>query len=213
VDVRRQAKFIVFELDRGVMTVHLRMTGRLVAGGTESAYTRAVFELSGGRLVFDDVRQFGRVEWDAVMPAALRRLGPDALEISAQELAARLRAKRGRVKALLLDQGFLGGLGNIYVDEILHRAAVHPLARASRLSQARALRVHGAMVEVLAEAIEAGGSSISDYVDGEGRAGSFQLAHQVYGRAGLACYACGATIQRVIVSQRSSCFCPRCQKR
>ena len=115
--------------------------------------------------------------------------------------------------SLLLNQTFLRGLGNIYADEALFRAGIHPLAVASRLRQERARRLHEAIVGVLTEAIAAGGSSISDYVDAQGRKGFFQFSHRVYQRTGEPCVTCGTPIRRILVAQRSSHFCPRCQKR
>jgi formamidopyrimidine-DNA glycosylase len=117
------------------------------------------------------------------------------------------------VKPLLLNQSFLGGMGNIYTDEALHRAGIHPRAIGSRLSRGRAARLHEAIREVLLESIESGGSSVSDYVDSDGRRGSFQLRHRVYGKEGEPCPACGEAIRRILVAQRGTHFCPRCQKR
>jgi formamidopyrimidine-DNA glycosylase len=141
------------------------------------------------------------------------RLGPEPFNLSAAAFAARLRARRGAVKPLLLNQSFLAGLGNIYADEALHRAGIHPLARASRIGAARATNLHAAIVEVLSEAIAAGGSSISDYADAEGRQGSFQRSHRVYGRCGEPCPNCGGAIRRIVAAQRSAHFCPACQRR
>ncbi len=211
--LRRAGKFIVFDLDHGVLAVHLRMTGKLLMNGERGAFTRAILELDKGTLLFDDVRKFGRMEWDEQLPANVGRLGPEPLDITAREFAERLRARRGAVKPLLLNQAFIGGLGNIYVDEALHRAGVHPLAQASRLSRARAERLHACIVDVLTEAIDAGGSSISDYVDADGRAGGFQMQHRVYGREGEPCLECGAPIKRIVVGQRGTHFCARCQRR
>ena len=118
-----------------------------------------------------------------------------------------------RIKALLLNQDFVRGIGNIYADEALFRAGIHPMALAYRIRRDRARRLYDAIGAVLREAIAAGGSSISDYVDAEGRKGFFQISHRVYQRAGEACVSCGAPIRRVLVAQRSSHFCPRCQKR
>jgi len=211
--LRRAGKFIVFELDHGVLAVHLRMTGKLLMNGEPGPFTRAILELDAGTLLFDDVRQFGRMEWDERLPANVGRLGPDPFDLTPREFAMRLRSRRGAVKPLLLNQAFVGGLGNIYVDEALFRAGVHPLAHACRLSLARAERLHGSVVEVLAEAIDAGGSSISDYVDADGRAGGFQVQHRVYGRAGEECVQCGAVVRRIVVGQRGTHFCARCQRR
>ena len=134
------------------------------------------------------------------------------MSITAEQLAAMLKPRRSRIKPLLLNQQFLSGLGNIYCDEALFRAGIHPRALASRLSRARIARLHSAIVEVLALAIEKGGSSISDYVDTEGRKGSFQLFHQVYGKQGEPCVRCATPLKRIVVAQRGTHFCPKCQR-
>jgi formamidopyrimidine-DNA glycosylase len=113
---------------------------------------------------------------------------------------------------LLLNQAFLAGVGNIYADEALFRARLHPKSVASRVRGERAAKLYQALGDVLRLAIEEGGSSISDYVDADGKAGNFQLLHQVYGRAGEPCVACGAAIRRIVLGQRSAHYCPRCQK-
>jgi formamidopyrimidine-DNA glycosylase len=140
-------------------------------------------------------------------------LGPEPLEVPFAEFAARLKRHKSRIKALLLNQTFLRGIGNIYADESLFRAGIHPTALACRLRAERAHRLYDAVVAVLTEAIAAGGSSVSDYVDADGRRGLFQFSHRVYQRTGEPCLVCGATIRRVLVAQRSTHFCPRCQKR
>ena len=205
--VRRYGKFILLELDTGLLAIHLGMTGKLLAGGSRGPYTRAVLVCDGATVLFDDVRQFGSVRWLAREPA---RLGPDALEVSAEEFLGRLRAHKGRLKALLLNQSFLRGLGNIYADEALFRARVHPLA--ARLGRERSLRLHGAIVNVLSEAVAKGGSSVSDYVDADGRPGWFQFEHRVYRRTGEPCQVCGTPIKRILVAQRGTHYCPRCQR-
>lgn len=210
--VRRRGKFIVLELDRGFCAVHLRMTGRLVWKGAEGPHTRAVFTLESGRLVLDDIRQFARVYCGAALPEAVAALGPEPFELTPAEFRIRLQARRGRIKPLLLDQRFLAGLGNIYTDEALHRARIHPLHAAARLSGKRAESLHAAIVEVLEEAIAAGGSSISDYVDGAGRRGGFQNSHRVYGREGEPCPQCAAPVRKIVVAQRGTHYCPRCQR-
>ncbi len=208
--MRRHGKFLILDLSGGlVMSIHLGMTGRLLWNGADGPHTRAVFELDRGRLVYDDIRQFGRIEIGAARAA---KLGPDALSLTEEEFVSRIAARRGRIKPLLLNQAFLGGLGNIYVDEALFRARIHPLARAEKISPARARRLWRAISEVLKEAVASGGSSISDYVDAEGRQGSFQQQHRVYGREGQKCVACGARIRRIVVGQRGTHYCPRCQR-
>ena len=208
--VSRRGKFIVIRLDAGELAVHLGMTGKLLTVGVEGAHTHGVFTLDDGMLLYDDPRQFGRIEWG---DARAKKLGPEPLEIGLPEFSAALRKKKTRVKALLLNQAFLAGLGNIYVDEILFQAGIHPLAHASRLSAVRAAKLHEAMVETLRLAIEHRGSSISDYVDAEGNRGDFQTLHRVYGRDGEPCTVCGAAIKKAVVAGRGTHYCPVCQRR
>jgi formamidopyrimidine-DNA glycosylase len=206
--IERRGKFLVFDLGGETLSIHLGMTGRLLWEGTPGPHTRAMFVLDNGRLIYDDPRQFGRIE----LPARTLRLGPDALSIEEREFTELLRARRGHIKPLLLNQAFVSGMGNIYTDEALFRARIHPRAIASRMSRQRVRRLHQAIREILAAAIESGGSSISDYVDGEGRAGFFQFQHQVYGRAGEPCPACGTPIRRIVIVQRGTHYCPKCQR-
>lgn len=210
--VRRHGKFIVVELDKGSLVIHLGMTGKLLVHGAPGVHARAVFILDDGQLIYDDIRHFGRIEWSAALPERVAKLGPDPLSVSADEFRTILRGRQSRIKALLLNQRFLRGIGNIYADETLFAAGVHPLAQASRLSAARANSLHQAMQQILRHAIANRGSSISDYVDAEGRAGSFQQFHQVYGKGGEPCSRCGNRIQRITVAQRGTHFCPRCQR-
>ncbi len=213
--VRRHGKFILIEMeaadgDRGILSVHLGMTGRLLIHAPKTAHTHGVFLLDDGTaLHYDDIRQFGRIEW---APARVGRLGPDALGLPVDEFVDALRARKSRIKPLLLNQGFVAGLGNIYVDEALFRAGIRPLALASRISRRRAVALHAAIQKLLALAIAHGGSSISDYVDAEGRKGSFQALHQVYGREGQPCVQCLTAIRRIVVMQRGTHYCPQCQK-
>ena len=164
-------------------------------------------------LLYDDSRQFGLLEYSREFPERFKKLGPEPLEVTVEEFRAALRRRKTRIKALLLNQDFLRGLGNIYADEALFRAGIHPLEIASRIRGDRVSRLHAAVAAVLREAIAAGGSSISDYVDAQGRKGFFQFSHRVYQRTGEPCVRCGSPIRRVLVAQRSSHFCPRCQKR
>lgn len=210
--LQRTGKHLIFVLDRGALDVHLRMTGKLLVDVPAGPHTRAVFDLDGRTLNFDDIRQFGRLRW-LDSPAALTCLGPDALEITVEQFTRLLATRRGHIKPLLLNQAALSGMGNIYVDEALHRAGIHPLAAAGRLGRLRARRLYEAMRQVLNESLAAGGSSISDYVDARGGRGSFQERHRVYGRKGQPCAGCGTPIRRIVVSQRGTHFCPRCQRR
>lgn len=210
--IRRRGKFIVMTLDSGTLTVHLGMTGQLLVEGARGQHVHGFFTLDDGVLVYRDPRQFGRIEWSAADPPRVRKLGPEPLEIGPEEFRKRLRRKT-RVKALLLNQTFLAGIGNIYADESLFSAGIHPLALASRISAPRAERLRLAIREILSHAISLGGSSISDYVDARGERGWFQVEHRVYGRGGEPCKTCGTPIRRILVAQRGTHFCPKCQKR
>ena len=207
--VQRRGKFIVIALDEGTLTVHLGMTGRLLLDAPPGKHTYGLFTLDTGTLVYNDPRQFGRILWNH----DLSRLGPEPLEVGIPEFQARMRKRKTSIKALLLNQTFLAGMGNIYVDETLFAARVHPLARASRLSGPRVAAIHQHMREILGAAIRQGGSSISDYVDAQGNRGWFQLQHQAYGREGEPCSVCGTPIRKTIVVQRGTHYCPRCQRR
>jgi len=211
-EVTRHGKHILLHFDHGTLAIHLGMTGKLLLDGEPSPYLRAEFTLDTGTLLFDDIRQFGRMAWSTALPANVARLGPDPLEITQPAFIALLQSRRGRLKSLLLNQTFLRGLGNIYVDESLFRAKVHPLSDANAIPPKRAAALHAAIVEVLNESIAAGGSSISDYVDSDGRKGAFQDNHRVYGRDGQPCPVCATPIRRIVVAQRGTHFCPRCQR-
>jgi len=210
--IRRHGKFIVLELDHGVLSIHLGMTGKLLLDTEPGPYARAVFELDQGLLVYDDIRHFGRIEWSPGLLERAAELGPDALDITLPEFLKLLKRRRARVKPLLMNQRFLRGMGNIYTDEALFQARIHPRAIASSLSKERATRLHRAMHEILTAAIRCKGSSISDYVDAAGEKGTFQLQHQVYGRAGDPCAICGTAIRRIVVGQRGTHYCPKCQR-
>lgn len=212
--VKRYGKFIIVSLEGGgYLLVHLGMTGKLLLGGPAGKHTHAILTLDRGTLLYDDSRQFGAVELSEEFPDRVAVLGPEPLEVALDDFARRLKRHRMRIKALLLNQRFVRGIGNIYADEALFRAGIHPMALSYRLHADSVRRLHGAIVEVLTEAIAAGGSSISDYVDAQGRKGFFQFSHRVYQRTGEPCVRCRTPIRRVLVAQRSSHFCPHCQKR
>jgi formamidopyrimidine-DNA glycosylase len=210
--IARHGKFIAIKLDRGYLVVHLGMTGKLLVNAAKTKWTHAIFTLDRGVLHYDDQRQFGRIEYGEELPERVAALGPEPLEVTLADFIARLRARRSPVKAVLLNQAVVRGVGNIYADEALFRAGVHPTRSAASLSKQRIERIYNAMREVLAEAIESRGSSVSNYVDAEGRKGSFQLAHRVYRRTGEPCTACGAAIKRIVLVQRGTHFCPKCQR-
>lgn len=209
--VHRRGKQIFFELDRGFVYIHLGMTGKLLWDGVPGKYTRAIFCLENGTLLYDDVRQFGRVEFFPQVPESLERLGPDALIIDFSEFYERLKRRNGAIKSLLLNQAFISGVGNIYADEALFAARIHPRTAAQRISKSRAKELHRCILQILQAAIDHRGSSISDYVDTAGRRGSFQQLHCVYGREGEPCPRCGASIRRIVLGQRGTHYCWRCQ--
>lgn len=212
VGVERRGKFIIFQLNRGRLLIHLGMTGRLRLHSAESIHTRAILQLERARLIYDDPRMFGSIELCEGAEDRTSGLGPEPLDVTPQELWMRLQRYRAPLKSLLLNQRFLRGVGNIYADEALFRAGIRPQTPARRISRLRAERLCRALQQVLQEAIAAGGSSISDYVDASGRPGWFQFAHRVYGRAGEPCLQCGSLIRRTVLAGRSSHYCPRCQR-
>jgi len=211
--VGRRGKFILITLDEGVLVVHLGMTGQLLLDPEPGDHVYGIFSLDRGTMVYRDPRQFGSIAWHKDAQKAIGKLGPEPLAISLDEFTARLKKRQTRMKALLLNQAFVAGIGNIYADEILYAARVHPLAIAARLSRPRVALVHQAMRGILAMAIEQGGSSISDYVNAAGERGWFQVLHNAYGREGEPCLRCGGAIKKILVAQRGTHFCPRCQKR
>jgi formamidopyrimidine-DNA glycosylase len=180
-------------------------------------HTHVVFSFRGHpwQLRFLDSRQFGRLAVEKSGAGenldSLADLGPEPLEISAKEFVARVRSKRRAIKPMLLDQHFLAGVGNIYADEALHRAQIHPRQRVEVLEEKILLRLYHALRQVLRGAIRAGGTSVRTYVDANGSAGGFQKLLRVYGREGGACRSCGASILREKVGGRSTFYCPRCQ--
>lgn len=199
------------------LLVHLGMTGRLVvreAGEVIAPHTHVFFELDDGReLRYTDIRRFGQMMLlaDAKIAELRERLGEDALTISAEKFRERLAGRRARIKALLLDQGVLRGVGNIYADESLWRAHLHPARLAAKLTSDEIDRLRREVQRVLHDAIRLRGSSISDFVDSDGQPGGYQKWHRVYARESKPCYRCKAIIQRIIVAGRSSHFCPNCQ--
>jgi formamidopyrimidine-DNA glycosylase len=210
--VERRGKFIVMHLDDGALTIHLGMTGQLLFDSPRTPYTRAIFQLDRGTLLYDDVRMFGSIEWTPAVPPRVERLGPEPLRIAPEDFYAGIHTRKASIKAVLLNQAVVRGMGNIYTDEALFRAGIRPDKPASAISRKRADRLLTAMQEVLLEAIEHRGSSVSDYVDTEGRRGDFQDRHRVYDREGEPCVVCGTPIRRTVVAQRGTHFCPRCQR-
>jgi formamidopyrimidine-DNA glycosylase len=226
VGLQRHGKNLALVGESGaVLCVHLGMSGqfRFVPFGERLAPSNHVHCLwhlrsndVAGRLFFRDPRRFGGL-WAAASLEQLFQnrwngLGPDALTISGSSLASRIGSTRRTIKAALLDQAVLAGVGNIYADEALFRAGIHPCAAASKLPRENVDRLADAIGEVLCEAIHAGGSTIRNYVDAAGREGDFVSQHQVYGRAGQPCLRCGKPLVSANVAQRTTVFCDACQR-
>ncbi len=223
--IRRYGKFLLLRLRPGgaeakelSMQIHLGMTGRLVVCSAEAPippHTHVFISLDDGReLRYTDPRRFGcmRLLEGEARDAVLRAVGLDPLGITEAQFREALQCRRARIKALLLDQHVLGGMGNIYTDESLWRARIHPARLAAKLSEEEIHRLFLAVRGVLREAIALRGSSISDFVGPYGSPGEFQRRHRVYGREGLKCFRCESRIRRVVVAGRGSWFCPRCQR-
>jgi formamidopyrimidine-DNA glycosylase len=223
--VERHGKFIILALQSGLsstveqhLLVHLGMTGQLTARRAEEItppHTHVVMRLDDGReLRYTDPRRFGRMRLAGgpLCDTRLGQLGVDALKVTRKDFFERVRARRARIKSLLLNQEVFRGMGNIYTDESLWRARIHPMRLGTSLRENELRTLHTAVQRILQAAISLRGSSISDYVDAAGEMGEYQTKHCVYGREGKKCKRCGAVIRRVIVAGRSSYFCPRCQR-
>jgi formamidopyrimidine-DNA glycosylase len=225
--VRRVGKHIAIDLSepelgkkrrnrhvpRGQWIVHLGMTGRMLvceAAHETAKHTHLVAKLASGReLRFVDPRMFGKLQ---VVAGAFAAPGTEPIAADRDHFVKLFKGRKTPIKAALLNQKLLSGIGNIYADESLFRAGIRPRRRAASLTRDDLLRLYDAIQEVLAEAIAAGGSSVSDYVDAEGEAGFFQLQHRVYQREGEACLVCKTPIKRLVIGGRSSHYCPKCQK-
>jgi len=213
----RRGKYIVMDLTKGHVLVHLRMTGQLFLKNSDSENTkhiRAIFQFRDGSvLCFKDTRKFGRITFMASLAALNDRLGLEPLseEFTSDWLSAGLKGKNRMMKALLLDQGFIAGLGNIYVDEFLWSARIHPRALSSNVSRPKSRFLHQAIITGLERAIKQKGTTIINFTFGSGSSGSYQDNLQVFGKQNLPCPRCKTLIQKIFVSQRGTHFCPRCQ--
>lgn len=239
--LERVGKYLLGSLDSGErLLLHLGMTGQIFGSGSASvrllASTRGValapetqleafrpdkhthlrlrFDDAGPDVLFRDARKFGKVQLirRGEPSPRLDRLGPDALLATGRALHAAVSRRRVPIKSLLLDQSLLAGVGNIYADEALFLAGVRPTRPGRRVTAAECVRIAGAVRRVLRRSIATGGSSISDYVQPDGSDGSYQDERKVYGREGEPCPRCGAAIRRHVIGQRSSHYCPRCQR-
>ena len=200
------------------LLVHLGMTGMIApspAAQPREKHTHVCLLLDDGReLRYTDARRFGRIAYLTAKSLAeeLLGFGADPLQVSGEEFVSRVRGRRARIKALLLDQSVLRGVGNIYADESLWKAKIHPARLGEHLNEQEARTLRRVLQEILRKAIAMRGSSISDFLDAEGEPGEYQRHHRAYGREGKECYRCKSAIRRGIVAGRSSYFCPKCQR-
>lgn len=232
--ISRRGKYLVFDLTSGEKTaqliIHLRMTGRLLLQETDQTpvkhtHIRLRLDPVSGQtgesiwMIYNDPRRFGRLwllaDKSAAPPAGFLKLGPEPLDPSfnAASLSEKIQHRRSSLKAVLLDQTVVAGLGNIYADEVLFASGLHPARPASSLSSAEIERLRTSIVEVLNHAIDCQGTTLRDYVDGWNRKGTFQDCLMVYGRSGLPCRNCGTTIRQTRLAGRSTCWCPVCQQK
>ncbi len=219
-NVARRGKFILVYLSNGnTLIVHLGMTGRLTvtpSGSRPEKHTHVVLKLAGFDLHYNDIRRFGFMDLvggdNLARIPYLNKLGPDPFDTERDEFISIIKSKKRMIKPLLLDQNVISGLGNIYSDEVLFEARIHPRTISSKIGRKRLANLHAASLEILRNAIKARGSSISNYVDGSGVKGLYQNSHRIYGRGGQPCDRCGAKIKREIIGSRSAHFCPRCQR-
>lgn len=222
--IARRGKYLLFALSNDyTLVIHLRMTGRITAGNTGAEpygkHTHVVFGLSGGwELLFTDQRKFGMLylvksgDWSRIR--GLRDLGPEPLEegftlVCFGEMAEKMK---GRLKSFLLNQNRIAGIGNIYADEILFEAGLHPERRLESLNRDEVGELYRAIRKKLAEGVEYRGTSFRDYVDGKGEKGGFQERLHVYDRANKPCIRCGRSLVKTVVAGRGTVFCPHCQR-
>jgi len=220
VDLRRRAKYLIVDLDCGALIVHLGMSGALslVSSGTPAAkHDHLDLHIEGGRLLrLTDPRRFGSVHLVAGEPeehALLRTLGPEPLssDFTAEQLCRSSRGRRASIKVFLMNARVVAGVGNIYANEALFRAGIHPRSPAGRIGIARYRALVQAVRETLTAALAAGGSSLRDWHHADGGLGYFQQQYFVYDRCGEPCRRCGAAIREIRQGQRATCYCPRCQ--
>ncbi len=214
--IKRHGKVLFMEFERLYLKIHLRLTGSLVIRelAKKKNHLLAVFHFEDQKLFFYDVRKFSEVVPlnKKEFKAEIKFLGKDALSISLEDFKQIISTANRSIKALLLDQRKIAGLGNIYSDEVLFRAGIHPLKAANTLGEKEVIKLYQVMKETFKRAIELRGSSVRDYVDAYGEKGLFQEEHLVYGKRGKPCVKCGTELSYIKVAQRGTTFCPICQK-
>jgi formamidopyrimidine-DNA glycosylase len=217
--INRRAKYIICELDHDILAIHLKMTGRLYVIDNTSTqpddkWVHIRFGLDNDQqLRFSDARKFGRVALASSVEEIAPDLGPEPLtdDFTVDVLRERLAGRHKQIKALLLDQSFIAGVGNIYADESLHHAGIHPLRAADSLTEDETTRLHGKIRDVLNSGIDYEGASVNWYRKPDGSRGESQEHFYVYGREGQPCLTCGQTILKIRVAQRGTHYCPNCQ--
>lgn len=222
-DMERRGKYLLIRLDNSnSIVIHLRMTGRLcyvLPDMNRDAYTRIVFHLDNGDvLVYADTRTLGTLyalgEDEIWRISGLANMGPEPLseEFNVEYLQAVLKSSRSKIKSFLLNQKYIGGLGNIYVDECLIIAKIHPERSCNEIKENEVPHLHAAINKVIADGIKDGGTTFRDYRDGNGDKGSHQQNLLAYGRTGMPCLGCGTAIEKIEVGGRGTHFCPHCQR-
>jgi len=215
--LERRGKYLIFRLSGGmVLIIHLKMSGALLLNPEQaSRHTRVIFDLdNGSRLIFTDRRRLGALWLVENERTIIGKLGPEPLtpEFTIETLAKRLQKHKASIKAVLLDQAFIAGIGNMYADETLFATRIHPLRKANSLSPKEIKNLHKAIVDVLCSAIDSKGASIDTYKRPDGQLGTAHSNFSVAHRGGKPCPICGAPIQRLAIRNRGSYFCPNCQK-
>ncbi len=212
----RRGKYIIIRLDEGNLLIHLRMTGKLLINGEVGKHTHMIFGLSdGNQLIYNDVRKFGRINYLTNRELEIylnTKVGLEPGLMGFEDFKSKLMNKKGPLKKILLDQTVIAGIGNIYADEILFVSGIHPLTETVKLDDTDYLILYDNIKGILENAILAGGSTIRDYVNGDGTAGGYQNAHQVYGRGGKECNICGCTLEKIKIAGRTTVYCPICQR-
>jgi formamidopyrimidine-DNA glycosylase len=220
-EIHRKGKLIIMSLSKGLSLLgHLRMSGQLLylpSTAPMEKHTHLIFHLDDGHhLRYRDQRQFGWLQLAETTGLEehpqVAKLGPEPLEVPQEEFVRMVTSRRRQIKPLLMDQTILAGMGNIYVDEALFRARIHPLRRASDLSTSKLRQLHGHIQDVLSEAINCSGSSVEQFRGADGERGDFQRFLRVYGHQGEPCVRCGKLIVKIRVGSRGTHICPRCQR-
>ena len=217
-DVRRRAKFIIIDLGDFIIAVHLRMTGKLYIqeGSSIPKYTRAIIKLENSKdLIFDDIRKFGRIYLYKNLIEIDSKHGPEPLgkEFTDEWLYDNLKKKNRNLKALLLDQSFIAGLGNIYVDEILWESGIHPNSISSAISKTKVSLLHNSIQSILKKAIDNHGTTFMSFTFLNGRSGNYSNELKIFGKQGQPCKTCGDLIKKIKVAGRGTHICSTCQKK